>query len=148
MKGRIYRSFTDEELKIKMLPNKINYLKVFYWKYPIIYIAAIVFQVLICVQLFVTPWTTAHQVSLSFTSPRVCSNSCPLSWWCHPTISSSVVPFFSCLQFSPSSGSFLMSGLFAIRWQKSWSFSFSISPSNECLGLISFRTDWFDIFAV
>ena len=44
--------------------------------------------------------------------PRACSNSCPLSWWCHPTISSSVVPFSSCLQFFPASGSFLMSRLF------------------------------------
>ena len=46
-------------------------------------------------------------------SPRVCSNSCPLSLWCHPTISSSVTPFFSCLQSFPASGSFLMSWLFA-----------------------------------
>ena len=46
-------------------------------------------------------------------SPRACSNSCPLSWWCHPTISSSVVPFSSCLQSFPASGSFLMCWLFA-----------------------------------
>ena len=46
-------------------------------------------------------------------SPEACSNSCPLGWWCHPTISSSVVPFFSCLQFFPASGSFLMSQLFS-----------------------------------
>ena len=46
-------------------------------------------------------------------SPRVCSNSCPLSWWCHPTISSSVVPFSSCLQYFPASPSFPMSLLFA-----------------------------------
>ena len=45
--------------------------------------------------------------------PGVYSNSCPLSWWCHPTISSSVVPFSSCLQPFPASGSFLMSQLFA-----------------------------------
>ena len=46
-------------------------------------------------------------------SPRVCSNSCPVSWWCHPTISSCVVPFSSCLQSFPESGSFLISWLFA-----------------------------------
>ena len=46
-------------------------------------------------------------------SPRACSNSCPLSQWCHPTISSSVIPFSSCLQSFPASGSFLMSRLFA-----------------------------------
>ena len=46
-------------------------------------------------------------------TPRGCSNSCPLSWWCHPTISSSVSPFSSCLQSFPESGSFLMSQFFA-----------------------------------
>ena len=46
-------------------------------------------------------------------SPRVCSNSCPLSWWCHPTVSSSVVPFSSCLQSFSASGSFSTSRLFA-----------------------------------
>ena len=46
-------------------------------------------------------------------SLRVCSNSCPLSWWCHPTISSSVTPFSSRLESFPASGSFLMSWLFA-----------------------------------
>ena len=45
-------------------------------------------------------------------SPRVCSNSCPFSWWCHPSISSSVAPFSSCLQSFPASGSFPMSQLF------------------------------------
>ena len=58
------------------------------------------------VQLFVTPWTAAHWTSLSITNSRVYSNSCPLSGWCHPTISSSVVPFSSCLQSFPASGSF------------------------------------------
>ena len=62
------------------------------------------------VQLFVTPWTAAHQASLSIT--RVYSNSCPLSWWCHPTISSSVVPFSSCPQSLPASGYFPVSQLF------------------------------------
>ena len=69
--------------------------------------------------------------------PRACSNSCPLSQWCHPTISSSVVSFSSCLRFSLVSGSFLMK-----RYPKYQSFSFSISPSNEYSGLISFRIDW------
>ena len=47
------------------------------------------------------------------TCPRVCTNSCPLSWWCHPTISPSVDPLSSCLQYFPASGSFLTSWLFA-----------------------------------
>ena len=61
------------------------------------------------VWLFETPWTEACQASLSFTNSGACSNSCPLSRWCHPTLSSSVVPFSSCLQSLLASGSFLMS---------------------------------------
>ena len=81
-------------------------------------------------------------------TPQACSNSCPSTWWCHPTISPSIIPFSSCLQSFPASGSFLMSQFFAIRWPNYWSFSFSISSSNEYLGLISFRIDWFDLLAV
>ena len=80
--------------------------------------------------------------------PRVHSNSCPSSQWCHPTISSSVTHFSSCLQSFPTSGSFQMSQYFCIRWPKYWSFSFNISPSNEHPGLISFRMDWLDLLAV
>ena len=77
-------------------------------------------------------------------SPRVCSKSSPLSWWCHPTISSSVVPFSSCPQSFPASGSFPMSWLF-ILVARYWSFSFSNSTSNEFSGLISLRIDRFDL---
>ena len=56
-------------------------------------------------------------------SPRVCSNSCPWSWWCHPRILSSVPPFFSCLQSFPISGSFPNDSVLHIRWPKYWSFS-------------------------
>ena len=80
-------------------------------------------------------------------TPGACSNASPLSQWCRPTISSSVVPFSSCLQSFPASGSFQESVLH-IRWPKYWTFSFSASPSNEYAGLISFRTDWFDLLAV
>ena len=81
-------------------------------------------------------------------SPEVCSNLCPLSWRSYPTISSSVAPFFSCPQSSPAIRSFSNKSAVCIRWPKYWSFSFSISPSNEYLGLIFFRTDWFDLAAV
>ena len=77
--------------------------------------------------------------------PRVYSNSCPLSWWCHSTVSSSVVPFSSCPQSLPVSGSFPMSQLLASCGQSIGSFSFSISPSNEHPGLISLRMDWLDL---
>ena len=81
-------------------------------------------------------------------SSGVHSDSLPLSQWCHPTISSSVVPFSSCPQSFPASGSFPMSQLFASGGQKYWSFRFNISPSNEHPGLISFTMDWLDILAV
>ena len=71
-------------------------------------------------------------------SLRACSNLCPLSQWCHPMISSSVVPFSSCPQSFPASGFFPMSQLFASGGQ-----SIGVSP-----GLISFRMDWLDLFAV
>ena len=79
-------------------------------------------------------------------SPGACSNSCPLSWWCYPTISSSVVPFSSYLRSFPASGSFSKESALWIKLPKYWSFRFS--PSNEYLGLISFRIDWFDLLAV
>ena len=87
---------------------------------------------------------------LPFPSPTLeaYSNSCPLSQGCHPTISSSVIPFSSCLQSLPASGSFPMSQFFHIRWPKYWSFSFSISLSNEYSGLISFGIDWLELLAV
>ena len=75
-------------------------------------------------------------------TPGVYPNSWPLSRWCHLTISSSVVPFSSCPQSFPTSGS--NESAFCIRWPKFWSFSFNISPSNEYSGLISFRMDWLD----
>ena len=92
-------------------------------------------------------------------TPGACSNSCPFSRWCHPTISSSVVPFSSCLQSFLASGSFPMSQSFASGGQSiGASASASVkplevplegtSPSNEYSGLISFRIDWFDLFAV
>ena len=63
-------------------------------------------------------------------SPRACSDSCQSSWRCHPTISSSVIPFSSCLQSFPASGSFPRSQFFTSGGQNIWSFSFSISPSS------------------
>ena len=104
-------------------------------------------QLLIHVWLFVTPWTAARQAFLPSPTPGVHPNPCPLSRWCHPTISSSVIPF-SCPQSFPASRSFPMSQALRIRWPKYWSFSFNISPTNEHPGLISFRMDWLDLLAV
>ena len=80
-------------------------------------------------------------------TPKVYSNSCPLSQWCHPTISSSAVPFSSHLQSFLASGFFPNESALCIRWPKYWSFSFSISPSNDYSVRISFRMDWLDLLA-
>ena len=87
------------------------------------------------------------RLSCSSPTPGAFLNPCTLSWWCYPTISSSVVPFFSSLQSFPASGSFPRSQFFA-SGGRSIRFSFSISPSNEYSGLISFRMDWLDLFVV
>ena len=79
-------------------------------------VVVVVVQSLSQVRLFVTPWTVACQASHPSPSAGACSNSCPSSWWCHPTISSSVVPF-SRLQSFPASGSFPMSQFFALGGQ-------------------------------
>ena len=78
-------------------------------------------------------------------SVRVYSNSCTLSWWCYPSISSSVIPFYY-LQSFPALRPFLMSWLFTSGGKSIW--SFSISSSNEYSGLNSFRIDWFDLLSV
>ena len=67
-------------------------------------------------------------------------NSCPLSRWCHPTISSSVIP-----SIFPNIRAFSNESTLHIRWPKYWNFSFNICPSNEHSGLISFRMDWLDL---
>ena len=110
------------------------------------YISSI--QSLICVQLFETPWTAAHQASLSNTNSRsflklmsiesvMPSNHFIL---CHPLL---LPP-----SIFPSIGVFSNESVLHIRWPKYWSFSFSISPYNEYSGLISFRMDWLYLLAV
>ena len=100
------------------------------------------------VQLFATPWTAACQASLSFTISRSLFKFMSMSQRCHLTISSSVVPFSSCLQSFPASGSFPMSQLFASGGQSiGVSASASVLPMN-IQDLISFRFDWFDLFAI
>ena len=83
------------------------------------------------VQLFVTPWIPSRQAFLSITNSRVHPKPCPSSRWCHPTISSSVVPFSSCLQSFSASGSFQMSQLFESGGQSiGVSASTSVLPMN------------------
>ena len=105
-----------------------------------------------------TPWTVANQAPLSSIISQSLlkfhlnvefeheMDSCPLSPCCCLTISPSAAPFSFCLQSFPALGSFPRNWL--IRWPKHWSFSFRNSPSNENSGLLFFRIDWFDIFAL
>ena len=81
-------------------------------------------------------------------TPRACSNSCPSGQWCHSTLSSSVIPFLLLPSVFPCIRVFSNESVFHIRWPKYWSFSFSISPSNEYEGLVSFRVDWFKLLAI
>ena len=105
-----------------------------------------VVQSLGCVQLFVSPWTAAHQASLSFTISQNLLKPMSIEWvmssnhliLCHPLL---LMP-----SIFPSIRVFSNELAVCIRWPKYWSFSFS--SSNECSGLISFRIDWFDLHAV
>ena len=90
------------------------------------------------VRLSATPWITARQASCPSPTPRVYSNACPSSQWCHPAISSSVIPFSSCLQSFPESGSFLMSQLFSSGGQ-------SIITSASTTVLPVNIQDWFPV---
>ena len=104
-------------------------------------------QSLSCVELFATPWTAACQAFLSVTNSQSLLKLMSIQSvmpsnhliFCHPLLLS-----------SSFSGSKVFSNelVLCIRWPKYWSFSFSISPSSEYLGLISFRINWFDLFAL
>ena len=78
-------------------------------------------------------------------SPRVCSDSCPVSWWCHPNYLILHYPHLLLPPISPSTRVFSNKLAFRIRWPKYW--RFSISSSNEYSGVISFRMDWLDLLA-
>ena len=125
---------------LTLIPTTIRYLFISWNKCSV--------QLLSCVWLL---WPHGLQhTRLHCPSPTTWAylNSCPPSWWCHPTISPSVVPISSRLQSFPSSESFPMSQFLHIGWPKYWGYSFSISPSNEYSGLISFRMGWLDHLAV
>ena len=105
-------------------------------------------QSLSCVQLFVTLWTTACQASLSITNFQSLLKLMSIEWvmpsnhliLCHPLLHPPSI--------FPSIRVFSNESVIGIRWPKYWRFSFSISPSNDYSGLISFRIDWFDLLAV
>ena len=111
-----------------------------------IYLTISSVQLLSCVRLFATPWTAERQASLSITNSQSLLILVSMSWWCHPTISSSVVPFFSCLQSFPASGSFPMNQVFTSGGQ-SIGASASVLPMNiqdwfpSGFGLISLQSN-------
>ena len=105
-------------------------------------------QLLSCVQLFVTPWTAAHQASLSITNSWSLLKLKSIE---SVMLSSHLIlcrPLLLLLPIPPSIRVFSNESTLRTRWPKYWSFSFSISPSNEYSGPISFRMDWLDLLAV
>ena len=106
-------------------------------------------QSLCCVWLFGPHGLQHARPPCPSPTPGAYSNTYLLNWWCHPTISYSVIPFSSHFESFPAWGYFPMSQSFlCIRWPKYWSFSFGISPSNEHPGLVSFMMDSLDLLAV
>ena len=118
---------------------------VFLRNWKIIWISQSV-QSLSPVWLFATPWIARPPCPSP--TPGVYPNSCPLSRWCHPAISSSVVPFSSCPQSLPASKSFPMSQLFSWGGQSTGVSALASFLPKKTQGLISFRMDWLDLLAV
>ena len=130
--------------KLYLWINKLNvkYIAIMF------YISVSSIQSLSRVQLFVTPWTAARQASLSITN----SQSPPKAMSIESVMPSNHLILCCSLlllpSIFPSIRVFSNESALRIRWPKFWSFSFNISPSNEYSGLISFRMDWLDLFAV
>ena len=104
-------------------------------------------QSLSCVRLFATPWTAAFQASVSITNSHSLLKLIPIES-VMPSNHLLCYPLLLLLSIFPSIRVFSNESALCIRWQKYWSFSFSISPSNEYSGLISFRMDWLDLLAL
>ena len=100
------------------------------------------------VWLFATLWTAAHQASLSITNSRSLLKLMSIESVMPSNHLILCCPFFLLLSIFPSIRIFSNESVLWIRWLHNWSFSFSISPSNQYSGLISFRNDWFDPLAV
>ena len=97
---------------------------------------------------FATPWTSGHQAPCPSPTPGAGSSSCPSNQWCHPAISSCVIPFSSCLQSASASGSFPRSQLFTWGGQSTGVSALASFLPKKIPGLISFGRDWLDLLAV
>ena len=147
-----YRIVLDTQLSFV---QKLSHVSLFVTPWTAAYQASLSFtisqfssiQSLSHVWLLVIPWNAAHQASLSITNSQSLLKLMSLNRWCHPTII-----LFCTLLLPPSKFPnikvFSSESVLRIRWPKYWSFSFSISPSNEYSGLISVRMDWLDLLAV
>ena len=132
-------------LSFILLKSYITLIELLILNYP--WDPGILFSHLVMSDCFWSHWLQHARLPCPSLSTWVCSNSCPLSQWCHPTIShlSPLTP--PALSLSSHQG--LSNELvLSIRWLKYGSFTFSISPYNEYSGLISFRIDWFDLLIV
>ena len=125
----------------------IKWCKIFSWIYRNDNIISSL-QSLSHVQLFVTPWTTASQASLSITNSQSLLKLMSIKSVMPSNHLIFCPPFLLLHSIFPSIRFFSSESVLCIRWPKYWSFSFSISPSNEYSGLISFRMNWLDLLAV
>ena len=134
-------------MEYRLTPNKVNY-DCSYCCHYLSKIFVVAVPPLTHVQLFATSWTAACQASLSFTISRslpklmsieLVMPSNHLIFCCPLLLPPSIIP---------SIRVFLNESVLCIRWPKYWSFSFNISPSSECSGLITFWMDWLDLLAV
>ena len=105
-------------------------------------------QSLSCIWLFATPWTAAHQASLSITNSWSLLKLMSIEWVMPSSHLTLGRPLLLQPSIFPRIRFFSNESVLHIRWPKYWGFSFSISPSNEYSGLISFRMDWLDLPAV
>ena len=138
-KGRERNSFLKKELSYT--GNILEFMKSF----PIVFSSV---QLLSCVRLFVTPWTTAQQASLSITNSQ---RLLKLMFIVSVMPSNHLIlccPLLLLSSIFPRIRVFSNESALQTRWPKYWSFNFSISPSNEYSGLISFKMDWLDLLAV
>ena len=131
----------DQDGCIRMIQAHYIYGALYFYCYSVQFSHSVVSNSL-------RPYRLQHaRIPCPSSTPRAYSNSCSSSQWCHPTISS-CHPLVLLPSIFPSIRVFSSESVLRIRWPKYWSFSFNISPSNEYLGLISFRMDWLDLLAV
>ena len=148
--GLYQTGFRDISLEISknFIKPSLPYLRFcVYLKWLLFFIGFSSVQLLCHVRLFVTPWTAAHQASLSITNSRSLLKPMAVES-VMPSNHLTLCPLLLPPSIFPSIRVFSNESFLRIEWPKYWSFSFSISPSNEYSGPISFRMDWLDLLAV